>query len=170
VETALNRNLTHAISFALLQLPEKFTEEELFFHIANISYLGDFRMIFGENPNKVRNIAEGNKEGFRALYRPIANQEFSTTLHWNGNSLQQDITEASRNSLIAKLPSVLQINIKKHYKHPYADPRLRDFLKQGVKKIGWIPNITQSLKGICSAGPITSVQYASRKVFKMLGR
>lgn len=36
--------------------------------IAGISYLGDFRMTFGENPKKVRNIVEGNFTEFRALY------------------------------------------------------------------------------------------------------
>jgi hypothetical protein len=37
--------------------------------IAGISYLGDFRMTFGENPKKVRNIVDGNLKSFRELYQ-----------------------------------------------------------------------------------------------------
>ena len=36
--------------------------------IAGISYLGDFRMTFGENPKKVRNIVDGNFKAFQELY------------------------------------------------------------------------------------------------------
>ena len=30
--------------------------------------MGDFRMTFGENPRKVRNIVHGNLDAFRTLY------------------------------------------------------------------------------------------------------
>jgi hypothetical protein len=40
----------------------------LFQRTAGISYLGDFRMTFGENPKKVRNIVDGNLDAFRQLY------------------------------------------------------------------------------------------------------
>lgn len=39
-----------------------------FQRIAGISYLGDFRMTFGENPKKVRNIVDGNFSAFQQLY------------------------------------------------------------------------------------------------------
>jgi hypothetical protein len=32
---------------------------------------GDFRMTFGENPHKIKNIVHGNFDGFEQLYQPI---------------------------------------------------------------------------------------------------
>jgi len=39
--------------------------------IAALSYTGDFRMVFGENPNKVSNIVTANLPHFHALYAPV---------------------------------------------------------------------------------------------------
>jgi translocator assembly and maintenance protein 41 len=50
---AMNINKEHAIRTSLLLLQSKFTEKDLYLTIASLSYLGDPRMIFGENPNKV---------------------------------------------------------------------------------------------------------------------
>lgn len=68
VRLANQVNLTEAVRVALLTLPEKFSAEELFERIAGISYVGDFRMIVGENPNKVRNIVSAQKNHFHRLY------------------------------------------------------------------------------------------------------
>lgn len=48
--------------------------------IAGISYLGDFRMTFGENPKKVRNIVDGNFDAFREIYRGKINVRQSLRL------------------------------------------------------------------------------------------
>ncbi|OWY94854.1 Mitochondrial matrix protein, partial [Phytophthora megakarya] len=64
IQAASSTNLSHALNYALLCLPEKFSEHDLYMKIAGISYLGDFRMTFGENPKKVRNIVDGNLKSF----------------------------------------------------------------------------------------------------------
>ena len=65
-------NLTNAVRVALLLLPERFTEEDLFLKIAGLSYRGDFRMrINAENPHKVYNIVYAQMDAFRELYKPI---------------------------------------------------------------------------------------------------
>lgn len=68
VRLANQVNLTEAVRVALLTLPENFSDEELFERIAGISYTGDFRMIVGENPNKVRNIVHAQMSHFHRLY------------------------------------------------------------------------------------------------------
>lgn len=39
--------------------------------IAGLSYTGDFRMVFGENPNKVANIVLKSLDHFHSLYSPV---------------------------------------------------------------------------------------------------
>jgi translocator assembly and maintenance protein 41 len=57
VEAAMKENREAAVRTALLLLPDQFTEIDLFMAVASLSYVGDPRMIVGENPRKVRTIA-----------------------------------------------------------------------------------------------------------------
>ncbi len=71
-----HENLRNAVRVALLQLPEEFTEEELFLKITNISYVGDFRMktLLAENPHKVYNIVYQQMPKFQSIYKPIIDE------------------------------------------------------------------------------------------------
>ena len=62
IHKAMKSNFMSAVHTALLLLPAKFTEEELYTTIAGISYTGDHRMQYGENPQKVSNIVKKNME------------------------------------------------------------------------------------------------------------
>lgn len=67
-------NLISALRTALLMLPEKFTEKQLYERIAGLSYMGDPRMhslLASESPNKVSNIVGAQLPGFRQLYVPL---------------------------------------------------------------------------------------------------
>lgn len=75
---ASRENLRHALRTALLLLPASFTAEQLFVTIAALSYTGDFRMVFGEHPDKVRNIVTKSMPLFYALYMPVIKANFPT--------------------------------------------------------------------------------------------
>ena len=71
LEGANEVNRTNALRTALLLLPDTFSEEELLAKIVGLSYAGDFRMTFGENPRKIQNIVEGQREAFREVYSDL---------------------------------------------------------------------------------------------------
>ena len=68
---ALRSNLRSALCAALLLLPPSFTALQLFSAVTGLSYTGDWRMLFGEDPHKVRNIVRGNLAAFYDLYSPV---------------------------------------------------------------------------------------------------
>ncbi|CAD6993060.1 unnamed protein product [Ceratitis capitata] len=71
LKDALVRNLTSAFQTSLLLLPERFSAYQLFHTISSLSYKGDFRMLFGENKQKVRNIVLAQEKDFLELYFPV---------------------------------------------------------------------------------------------------
>ncbi|XP_010260728.1 PREDICTED: phosphatidate cytidylyltransferase, mitochondrial isoform X3 [Nelumbo nucifera] len=64
-------NLKAAMSAALLLLPPKFTEVELYARICSLSYMGDLRMLFAEDRNKVQKIVKGQFNLFHSMYKPF---------------------------------------------------------------------------------------------------
>jgi hypothetical protein len=84
-ENLLNRS--NALRTSLLLLPESFTEDDLLTKIVGLSYTGDFRMTFGENPKKIQNIVDGQREAFRVIYEEIV-QKTPGLVRLAGNQLQ----------------------------------------------------------------------------------
>lgn len=111
-------NLISAVRVALLMLPEKFTEHELYMAIAGISYMGDPRMRFyAENPHKVKNIVEHQLPNFRQLYSPLIQDLPNATYadsrcnehNWLNSKhdckMQQDMDPVKRGNMVRRLPS-----------------------------------------------------------------
>lgn len=70
IQSAIQFNLKSAVHVALILLPKSFTIYDLFYSIANLSYAGDFRMIFGEKKDKVKNIVKPQLADFYKYYLP----------------------------------------------------------------------------------------------------
>lgn len=69
VADAIETNLANALHAALLCLPERFSETDLYTGVASLSYMGDPRMTTGgEHPRKPHMIASGQEEAFNKLY------------------------------------------------------------------------------------------------------
>ncbi|TYH99284.1 hypothetical protein ES332_A11G056500v1 [Gossypium tomentosum] len=71
IETINSVNLRAAMSAALLLLLPKFTEEDLYAKICSLSYMGDVRMLFAEDRNKVKKIVQGQFDLFQSMYKPF---------------------------------------------------------------------------------------------------
>lgn len=75
---AARENLRHALRASLLMLPRYFSAVQLYTAVAGLSYTGDFRMVVGENPDKVNNIVAGSLPQFHSLYSPLLSASFPT--------------------------------------------------------------------------------------------
>ncbi|KAI5295328.1 Mitochondrial translocator assembly and maintenance protein 41, partial [Ascosphaera acerosa] len=143
VRLANQRNLLAALRVALLLLPERFSERQLFTTIAGISYLGDPRMnarLGGENPDKVRSIVAGQMAYFRRLYAPLIDtlpnlayddpRTASTRpeASWIHDPtldarLAQDMDPVKRGNMVRRLPSAFREKLYFQYQSRLAIPR-----------------------------------------------
>ncbi|GLE02071.1 hypothetical protein PINS_up010909 [Pythium insidiosum] len=158
-------NLSHALHYALLCLPEKFTDMDLFMKIAGISYLGDFRMTFGENPRKVRNIVEGNYDAFRAVYRrKLQNSSFvSPSIHDKTTLVANTTSSDVRLELLRSLPSNVLERLGPIER--VAEPtQTKKRVQKAVSSIVHRYSRTQSIKGIVTAGGVKTVVYVAQKL------
>lgn len=184
VKKALKINIQSAIHTALLLLEESFTEKELYITIAGISYIGDFRMIIGENKNKIENIVSPQIHEFRKLYQPyLTSNLIQPLVNWNPAS-RTYIQDTSSQTIYHHL-SLLPKNVQKEIflkawdgsgslndiddvmmalsQRIGADEKVRAAIKAIVKRYSW----KQSIKGIFTAGIKKSIVYSKSKLVKM---
>lgn len=181
--SALDRNLRHATRTALLCLPESFSEVDFYLQVASLSYMGDFRMTFGEDRNKVDNIVSPNVRYFRELYdpvldefglerqeeRPADNEMMGYTVQWKQNL-------SARHDHFSSLPSHLKQKIMNKLGKTEQDfeSSLNPDHIQMTSNILWaVSSIvnesswSQSVKGIATAGIFKSIRYSAAKLVKM---
>lgn len=182
VSSALDINLENAVRAALLLLPENFTKFDFYCAIANLSYNGDFRMIFGENKNKVPNIVKPQLENFENLYLPSL-QRFKSLLEYPVGMEEHDCQQCKsvasilqHLNLLPKWPVrriVSEWNRGK-YRMDTEDVlravansnRCRDIVRKSLAAIIWQSSIKQSIKNIPAAGISKSLSYAWSKALK----
>lgn len=131
VRLANQMNLLSALRTALLLLPEKFTEMELYNTIAGISYLGDPRMTLPtENPQKVSNIVGNNFVNFYRLYDPLLqalpNVSFDTKAKGSelNRKIRQDMDPVRRGNMVRRLPKAFRSKLYFQYQRKFAIPQV----------------------------------------------
>lgn len=183
LQNALENNLKAAVHAALLVLPEKFTEFELYRAISNLSYAGDFRMIFGENKDKVNNIVRPQVENFRNLYSPTLTQ-LSRVLYLPVDSSDnvvciQDQSEQTILYHLNHLPKwpvrrIVYKQTKGRYRQDTEDiltavsksSNYQEVVSRCLRSIVWQSSVKQSIKNIPSAGISKSIKYSWAKALK----
>ncbi|KAF9046577.1 mitochondrial matrix Mmp37-domain-containing protein [Panaeolus papilionaceus] len=174
-------NLTSAVRAALLTLPERFTETELYERIAGISYSGDPRMVLpAENRGKVGNIVRKQGRQFGELYGRLIGGLPGVEI------IEQDLSARARAMHLKKLPEHLLQGVKANYARRWGheviaelekdegaywvklagDESLTRVLQEEMAGIVRGPATVQSLKGIVSAGLGKSIKYSSAKIGK----
>jgi hypothetical protein len=119
VSAAQEANLEACVRTALLLLPQRFRWQDALMAIAGLSYAGDFRMVFGENPLKVQNIVHGQFQDLTRMYwdRVLAIgsagplRDVSLASVTPGTMIEQDMALEVREVLFHGLPPALQARI-----------------------------------------------------------
>ncbi|XP_065281114.2 phosphatidate cytidylyltransferase, mitochondrial isoform X1 [Dermacentor albipictus] len=181
IKRAMSLNYMTAIHTALLMLPDIFTEEELYLKIAGLSYVGDFRMIVGEDKNKVANIVGAQLSEFRKLYNPYL--KLIKMVSWNEatQTFEQEPGPDAKLHHLNLLPKSLQSHLLKVWNKDGRhrdledvlqaighDPHCSVFIEEAVASIVWRSSWGQTAKGIITAGLWSAIHYGSKKVIKML--
>ncbi|KAF5270469.1 hypothetical protein FQA39_LY08347 [Lamprigera yunnana] len=172
LQTAIQLNLQSAVHAALLILPETFTEYQFYHAICNLSYAGDFRMIFGENKNKVANIVHPQIPEFRALYKMFMKNlhdyvDFPVTEETDTGKIincLQDVSPLGRLHHLNQLPRWPQKALTKFWNRGSLrqdtedvlravayDPDCNVIVTECINGIVWRSSISQSLKSIITA-------------------
>jgi len=182
IEKAKQSNLKNALKMAILSLPyhqTEINEKDLFLIIAGFSYQGDFRMKFGENPNKVKNIVDKQIKEFHQLYTKIMleDEDIKLVVQPKGEN-KWKINSAERILLLKDLPSNLVTHLLSTYSqqvNPITDVKeistekdLADVINGSIGNIIKGPALTQSIKGIVTAGIFKSTIYSMEKIRKSI--
>lgn len=179
---ALRMNLTSAMHTALLLLPDRFSEDQLFMTLTSLSYMGDFRMTVGEDRNKVAKIVLGAKPHFLNLYgkRITKMKQF---IHKDPNTgiMEQDVSPSGRHHHLTMLPKNVQLMLEAMWNSDGRTRDLEDVLRAAaferdsgevitecLKAIVKGPAVSQALKGIVTAGTCKTVIYSYAKLIKMV--
>lgn len=173
---SLDDNLDSALRLALMLLPERFSYFELFHEIANISYFGDFRMIFGESKKKVKNIVEPQMDAFLHLYAPYM-KKMSHCLKVPDyiNVNEQQLMQSKEPEVFAehweRMPANICDAINQDIDKSAIDMaklahKSGPVLKSAIFKINSSNSFIQSVKNIPTAGLIKAIRYSARKATK----
>lgn len=196
IAAAIEANRVQALRTALLTLPECFTSRTLLTHIVSLSYWGDPRMVWAEDPKKIARIVAGQGSSLWQLYQAyLVNQgNASTSLLPNldllkGRSLahepipgepldvliRQDVSPLGRLGELTKLPGALRDRLIQQQGSLYTlirDPHLSVTLSQAVKRavasLVRPASIAQPVKGLLTAGLGKSLTYGIHKIKRRL--
>ncbi|XP_022847910.1 phosphatidate cytidylyltransferase, mitochondrial isoform X1 [Olea europaea var. sylvestris] len=180
-------NLKAATSAALLLLPSKFSEEELYFKICSLSYMGDLRMHFAEDRNKVKKIVHGQLKLFQTMYKPFL-EEYAAKhllrLSLSGDNkvnITQDCGLSTSRSLISYLPQPLrsqmgtELGEKKRFDESGRTVRevvikskeeAAECMQKILRRKVMVSSARQAVAGLLTVGVVHGFQYLGNKMRK----
>ncbi len=167
IREAMERNRKNAMIISLILLDEKHLNvKDLITQIVSLSYIGDPRMHFAENPEKIQNIVNGSFEELKQIY-----QDEDFYFIRENDSIEIDYTEIFDYG-IQEMPKNIQkifqnlntMNINLLSKEDLL--LLQKSLLQYFKSLNKRSGTLQAMKGILTAGPVKSLEYGLEKLKK----
>lgn len=177
----VTENRRSALHSSLLLLPESFTLKQLFHKIVGLSYTGDFRMVVGEDKNKINKIVEGNYEELLRVYEPLMNDDARLSVMSPAKLIQDGSTTAiyhRLNLLPSEVLNRIQKNMNRVQKRQrdaeeviFSLAHRHDVAATVETAIGGIirpVSLSQTAKNAFSAGVTRSIIYSMAKMSKFL--
>ena len=159
IEVANEKNRNAVLLVALLTLPMNRNKLiDVYTGICGLSYLGDTRMKFAENPRKVLNIVEGSYDSLNEIYGKEC-PYFKI--------LKDEKIEIAREKIIKDI-SLLPSGLLEYLENEKDLQVVRDKIISYFTELNKKESSKQTLKGLFTNGIIRSIQYASKKVMKKI--
>ncbi|CAI9090680.1 OLC1v1025499C1 [Oldenlandia corymbosa var. corymbosa] len=188
LENVNHVNLRAATSAALLLLPSNFTEEDLYAKICSLSYMGDIRMLFAEDRDKVKKIVQGQFNLFQRMYRPFL-EEYATKdllrVSSLGGDAQANIAQDSGHFSASHLVSHLPPSIRSQMAARLGEKRIpmesgkvvrevafsskheaAECMRKIVRNRVMVSSARQAVAGLLTVGVVGGAQYVARKMQK----
>ncbi|VDM95442.1 unnamed protein product [Thelazia callipaeda] len=179
ISSAIEKNRWSALQAALLFLPDKFTLLQLYEELISLSYRGDFRMVFGEDKNKIKGIAVGSKAQLNQIYIPLLKADTDVSL--KNDIVEQDTSDYIFSKRILNLPLNVLWNLQKKLnkngvqrdiedislslaRQLYGTKSVAEAIEDIVRRSAW----QQTVKNALSAGVTRSIVYSFTKIIKMI--
>ncbi|CAM0873770.1 unnamed protein product [Alopecurus aequalis] len=174
-------NLKMATSASLLLLPEEFTEYDLYAQICSLSYMGDLRMLFAEDKDKVKKIVEGSFQPFQLMYRPLLQEYISEGIlkaSTNGDqkAFKQDCGVPATNELFSSLPWIIQRKLQGRFTSSSKEMPThtvvssKDMAAKSVRTVlrcrVMVSSARQAVCGLLASGGAVAAQYLGKKMSK----
>lgn len=159
IEVANEKNRNAVLLVALLTLPMNCNKLiDVYTEICGLSYLGDTRMKFSENPRKVLNIVEGSYDSLNEIYGKEC-PYFKI--------LKDEKIEIAREKIIKDI-SLLPSGLLEYLENEKDLQVVREKIISYFTELNKKESSKQTLKGLFTNGIIRSIQYASKKVMKKI--
>ncbi|XP_074334490.1 uncharacterized protein LOC141671937 isoform X3 [Apium graveolens] len=180
-------NLKSATSAALLLLPSKFTEEDLYTKICSLSYMGDLRMFFAEDKNKVKKIVQGQYNLFQTMYKSYIEDYASKNLLRFSSSgknqvdITQDCSLSATSALVSSLPrfirSEMGIKLGKNTGQSETGRTISEVvtgsrqeavecMRKIMRKKVMVSSGRQAVAGLLTVGAVHGARYLASKINK----
>lgn len=157
-DAIMKQNREGALLTALYFLEDGSTLTELYEKIVSLSFMGDTRMRFFENPNKIKNIVSKAKEEFDAIYG-VENELFDI--------LEDETIKINRKNVEKKfLPACLAaslMDVKKEGREA-----MKKEIEAYLTKRNKIESKKQTMHGLSTNGIVRSSNYVLQKVKKRI--
>lgn len=161
IDDAIQENKDLALFVGLLTLTQDNpTLLDLYYKICSLSYKGDIRMFFAENPNKIYNIVQGSFDYFLEMYGK-ENQYFYTKT--NGELV---INKELIYNTLSYLPQNLYDYLQQKGYTRNEHTLIAQLINEKMSKINRVDSIIQPLTGILTVGPVKSLSYLKEKMNK----
>ena len=163
IRNAIINNRAFALSIACLLLPERTTKVDLLEQICSLSYMGDTRMLFAENPYKVSNIVLSN---YKYLSRMYYNNTLYMKIHDENNIVIDH--DYILNNILYFLPESLIDYLA------YKNTDLSDISEVRMNILNFIvshnseESYHQTIEGFVTNGIIRSIPYILAKIDKRI--